>query len=307
MRFWFARNSDVPIREQIVTQVVLGILCGDLEPGERLPSTRELARRFHLHPNTISAAYRQLQRDLWVELRRGSGAYIRERRPNAPVSSAIALDQLIANLLRSARELGVSLSTVHSHLRRTLASPPDHFLLIEADEELRNIIAAEIRQAVTLPVTARGLAVCGMHKELEGAIAVTLPSNAEAVRHALPPGMELITLQLRSVPTSLDKWLPAPSDALIGIASRWPGFLKSARTMLVAAGFHSDRLVFRDARSRRWQQGLKDTAAVVCDFVSGKEVPRDCRVITFPLLSETAIEELRHCQKFVGAPFTGSL
>jgi DNA-binding transcriptional regulator YhcF (GntR family) len=63
MRFWFARNSEVPIREQIVTQIVLGILCDDLKPGQRLPSTRELARRFHLHPNTISAVYRQLERE----------------------------------------------------------------------------------------------------------------------------------------------------------------------------------------------------------------------------------------------------
>ena len=45
MQFWFSRNQGVPIGEQIVTQVVLGVLCGDRKPGERLPSTRELARR----------------------------------------------------------------------------------------------------------------------------------------------------------------------------------------------------------------------------------------------------------------------
>ena len=56
MRFWFARNSEVPIREQVVTQVVLGILCGELTPGERLPSTREPARGFKLHANTSIAA-----------------------------------------------------------------------------------------------------------------------------------------------------------------------------------------------------------------------------------------------------------
>jgi len=55
MQFWFAPRSAVTIREQLVTQIILGILCGDLPPGERLPSTRELARRFRLHPNTISA------------------------------------------------------------------------------------------------------------------------------------------------------------------------------------------------------------------------------------------------------------
>jgi GntR family transcriptional regulator len=43
----------------------LAILSGDLEPGEHLPSTRELARRFRVHPNTISAGYRQLVREGW--------------------------------------------------------------------------------------------------------------------------------------------------------------------------------------------------------------------------------------------------
>jgi DNA-binding transcriptional regulator YhcF (GntR family) len=63
MQFWFARRSEVLIREQLVTQVVLGILSDDLAPGERLPSTRELARRFDVHPNTVSAGYRQLERE----------------------------------------------------------------------------------------------------------------------------------------------------------------------------------------------------------------------------------------------------
>ncbi len=55
MRLWLARRPEVSLREQLVTQVILGILCGELAAGERLPSTRELARRFHLHPNTVSA------------------------------------------------------------------------------------------------------------------------------------------------------------------------------------------------------------------------------------------------------------
>jgi DNA-binding transcriptional MocR family regulator len=69
MQLWFARGSEVSIREQLVTQVVLGILSDDLRPGQRLPSTRELARRFRLHANTVSAGYRQLQRERWVEFR----------------------------------------------------------------------------------------------------------------------------------------------------------------------------------------------------------------------------------------------
>src|SRR5271163_758349 len=77
MRLWFAPSSEVPIYRQLVTQVVLAILSGDLRPGDRLPSTRELARRFGLHPNTISAGYRQLEKEGWTEGRHGSGVYVR--------------------------------------------------------------------------------------------------------------------------------------------------------------------------------------------------------------------------------------
>src|SRR5271156_6733215 len=98
MQLWFARGSEVTIREQLVTQVILGILSDDLTPGQRLPSTRELARRFRLHHNTVSAGYRQLQREGWVDFRHGSGVYAREQKPQSAPSSTLALDQLIARL-----------------------------------------------------------------------------------------------------------------------------------------------------------------------------------------------------------------
>jgi DNA-binding transcriptional regulator YhcF (GntR family) len=303
MRFWFARNADVPIREQLVTQVVLSILCGDLAPEQRLPSTRELARRFRLHPNTVSASYRQLEKERWVEFRHGSGVYVRKSKPDSPIPSNLALDQLIANLFRSARELGSSLSAIQSRLRQWLTlQPPDHFLLIEPDEELRRIVIAEMRQAVTFPVAGEGLDACSSPEKLEGAIPVVLPNKKDVVRRALPAGTELLALSFQSVPRSLNKWLPVPPDTLVGIASRWPGFLKLARTMLVAAGFDSDSLVFRNTSDSGWQRGLKQMAAVICDSVTAPEVPKGCRVISFSLISESASAELRRYQQFVIDP-----
>ena len=303
MQLWFARGSEVTIREQLVTQVILGILSDDLVPGQRLPSTRELARRFRLHPNTVSAGYRELERQQWVEFRHGSGVYIRERKPELAPSSAMALDRLIARLFRSARELAAPLSTVRSRLRQWLElQPPDHFLLIEPDEELRRILAVEIERAVTFPVQS-----CSMQdfpKTPDSAIPVVLPNRVAAVRQALPEGADVITLQVRSVPSSLAGWLPAPSGTLIGIASSWPNFLTLARTILHAAGFHPDALVFRDARKANWQRGLQQTAAVVCDSVTATQIPAGCRAIPFPLLSETSITELRRYQEFIENPLS---
>jgi DNA-binding transcriptional regulator YhcF (GntR family) len=308
MQLWFAHESAVTLREQLVTQIILGILSDDLRPGQRLPSTRELARRFHLHPNTVSAGYRQLDRELWVEFRRGSGVYVRDTKPERALSSEFALDQLVGELLRSARKLGVPMATVRSRLRHWFElQPPDHFLLIEPDEELRRILALEIQRAVTLPVKSCGLQESQLSQELEGAIPVTLAGKEKIVRQELPEGAELLVLQVSSVPASLVGWMPAPSKVLVGVVSRWPGFLKLGRTMLVAAGFPSDILVFRDARKANWQRGLKETAAVVCDSVTASELPKTFRVVQFPLVSKTTLEELRRYEQFIRSPLVPSI
>src|SRR5277367_5027930 len=98
MQLWFAHDSGVTLREQLVTQIILGILSDDLPAGQRLPSTRELARRFHLHPNTVSSGYRQLEHELWVEFRHGSGVYVCDSKPQRGISPAFALDQLVVDL-----------------------------------------------------------------------------------------------------------------------------------------------------------------------------------------------------------------
>ncbi len=88
-----------------------------------------------------------------VGLRRGSGVFVRESKPEGSLSSALALDQLIANRFRCAGKAGAPLSSVRARLRRWLdLQPPDHFLLIEPAQELRRIVAVEMQKAGTLPV-----------------------------------------------------------------------------------------------------------------------------------------------------------
>ncbi|MGA7242764.1 MAG: GntR family transcriptional regulator, partial [Terracidiphilus sp.] len=153
MRLWLNRTGEISLREQLITQVVLGILCHELAPGQRLPSTRDLSRRFGIHANTASAAYRELESDGWVELRYGSGVFVRTSRPDAPLSPEMALDQMIGDLAAKARKLGASDGLLKARLRRWLAlAPPARWLVIEPDPELRTIVITEMEQGLSLPV-----------------------------------------------------------------------------------------------------------------------------------------------------------
>src|SRR2546430_15643895 len=96
MRLWLSKSSEVPLREQLVTQIRLGIISGDLSTRQRLPSTRELARRFRIHANTVSAAYRELHRNGWVDFRKGRGVYVREYSADQRTEDAFGMVQLLA-------------------------------------------------------------------------------------------------------------------------------------------------------------------------------------------------------------------
>ncbi len=303
MQLWFSRRSEISLRDQLVTQIILGILGNDLAPGERLPSTRQLARRFRLHPNTISAAYRQLERENWIKLRRGSGVYVSESQPQNSSRGALLLDRLIADFFRAARENGISLAQLRASVRQWLdLQPPDHFLVIEPDLELRKIVVSETRSALTLPIASCAPEECVSATVLAGAIPVALVNKAEAIRALLPSETDLLTLRINPVGKSLAAYLPAPSEAIVGIASRWPTFLTTARTMLIAAGFHPDCLVLRDAGKPNWHRGLKQTAAIVCDSLTAKALDGVGRILPFPLLSESSLQELREYEQSIRSP-----
>ena len=303
MQLWFSRRSDVSLREQLATQVVLAIVSGELAPGQRLPSTRELARRFRLHPNTVSAGYRQLERNHWLESRKGSGVYVHAQKPDVP--PGMALDQLVADFFRSARKLNAPLAEVRARVQHWLElQPPSHFLLIEADSELARIVASEMRKVVTFPVRSCEPKTV-QASELADAIPVAISFSVDAVRKSLPSNSEVLTLRLRSAGESLARYLPASPTALIGIASGWKPFLKNARTLLVAAGFHPDCMVLRDATKPNWRHGLKETAAVVCDSLTAELANGLTRVLSFPLLAESSLKESREHELFIQNPFQG--
>jgi len=195
------------------------------------------------------------------------------------------------------------MSAVRARLRHWCElQPPERFLLLEPDEELRRIVALEIGAAVSMPVQSCALDEKEIAARVEGAVAVVMASKAKAARKLLGEKAELLVLHASSVPTSLAGWLPAPRDVLVCVASRWDEFLRMGRTMLVAAGFDPETLLVRDARKANWQRGTSAARAVVCDMATAKLVPKGMLAVTFPVVSGQSLAELRRYEEFVTSP-----
>ena len=290
MRIWISKNSEVPIREQLVTQIVLGIVSNDLKISERLPSTRDLARRYDIHANTVSAAYRELARRGWVEFRKGSGVYVRAR-TDEPLENGLALDQLISRFLRNLREEGYSLAEIQAGIQRSLSTQrPDHFLLLEPDPDLREILIAEISAATKTKVI--GVGPDGIDSTA-GGVPLVLYGHMEQYADRINPETDVLVLHSASIVESFKGETKPSPEALVAIVSRWPEFLRWARTLLVAAGLDADALTFRDGRERNWEKGLRSAAFVITDSLMAPRIPAQCQVKVFRVLAESSLKEIR--------------
>jgi DNA-binding transcriptional regulator YhcF (GntR family) len=309
VQLWFIHSGEVSLCEQMVTQVRMAVLSGELKPGERLPSVRALAHRYGIHRNTVSSAYQKLEQANWLEMRHGSGVFVREASSVKDSTDLgkiqeLSVARMIAALLAAARACGMAPSELRQRVQEAIErSQINRLVMMEPDEELRQIVLGELRTVVSLPLSVCSLPSSNEKYEplakLERALVIVLPSHAAAARSCLPEGTPLLVLRISSAADSLTRYLPAPKTSLVGIASRWPKFLDVARTMLLAAGVDEEALILRDARLPNWQLGLAEAAAIVCDTLTAQSVAAGIHVLRFPLVAEASLAELREIESAV--------
>lgn len=88
--------AATPAYEQIVSGLRALLVAGKFEPGDQLPTVRQLAVDLSVHHNTVAEAYRMLAAEGWLDLKRGRGAIVLGRR--APEPSAESKEKFGQNL-----------------------------------------------------------------------------------------------------------------------------------------------------------------------------------------------------------------
>ncbi|MFF3255324.1 GntR family transcriptional regulator [Actinacidiphila glaucinigra] len=105
VEFRIDRRSGVATYLQIVQQTKQALRLGLLEPGDRLPTAREVVEATAVNPNTVLKAYRELEREGLVEARRGLGTFVQKSLGAGPADSPLAGE--LADWTRRARTAGL--------------------------------------------------------------------------------------------------------------------------------------------------------------------------------------------------------
>lgn len=290
MKIWLSKNSEVPVREQLITQITLGIASGDLAVGTRLPSTREIAQRFNIHSNTVSNAYQILAKQGFLEFRQGSGFYVRE-----PVDKKLenSLDKLITQFVNKAQTSGFSVTEIKNGLSCFFDSRQSKQLyVIENDVELRKILIEEIREATSLEVIGANFEDFERNHSKRGANFAAMFDEKAQIGAVLPPGKSCCFLKARSAANTMKGETRPTENDLIAVVSGWETFLILAKTMLVAARIEPESLILRSTNEENWRKGLNVATMIICDSLTAKNLSDVKNVRTFRFIADESINEL---------------
>ena len=295
MQVKIRRQSGVPVKDQIRAQIELAMLSGELSRGSRLPAIRTWARKLKVHPNTISAAYRDLSASGHVIVRSGSGVYV-EPRPRRT-----ALQPTVATRLREAVEAalltGLGKEDILAAVAR-FADPqkPLGILVVDPSTEMGAVYASEISEALGAEVRVATLDELDQNPRIaSGLVVAVLPYHVGRVEGVASLGrLVVFTLGLPNPETLIP---PGLSSGMVLVVSDSPLFLSFARVSLksaVSEDFEIQTCALEDAKT--WRRFLAASDVIIADAVSAPRLASaGAKHLTrLKLLSEESMANLRN-------------
>jgi GntR family transcriptional regulator len=108
------KKSGVATYLQLVHQVKHAIRLGLLEPGDRLPTAKEVVAELAINPNTVLKAYRELEREGLVEGKPGLGTFVQRTLGGASFAEHARLRKSLGGWIGDARKSGLDQEDVEA-------------------------------------------------------------------------------------------------------------------------------------------------------------------------------------------------
>ncbi|MCO5733386.1 GntR family transcriptional regulator [Rhizobium sp. SSA_523] len=238
MQLVIDRTLPVSLRSQLHGLIEYGISCGDLSPGETLPSVRELAETLGVAPMTVAQVYADLKAAGLVETRPGAGTFVSHRQQvhAVPGGELSTLYGQIDALIEQSRRLGMRsvdlMALISGRVSHGIGRDQRRRLLMvglfgEATESYARFLADRLGPEVIVePVTVPELESDPAIRARAGTadLVVTLVNKQQQVEALLP---ETRVVAIRFTPSQETRRSLASLESLERIAavSRFPEFL----------------------------------------------------------------------------------
>lgn len=238
MEFSVDRELPVPLRTQLQGLIEYGIACGELAPGEMLPSVRELAERIGVAPMTVSQVYADLKATGLIETRPGSGTFVTGSNRTRPAlrPEAAELHKRIDALVDAGLAAGIrpaeliSLVSARAFYRDSIGSKPRIAMVglyPEATASYARFIAARLGNTVTVePLTLASLQADPDLRARVGSadLAVTFVNRQREVV-ALVPEAKVVSISFTPSQETRQALAAIDSLARVAVVTRVPDFL----------------------------------------------------------------------------------
>ncbi|MBR9989636.1 MAG: GntR family transcriptional regulator [Gemmatimonadetes bacterium] len=288
------------IVDQLRDRIVTGLYFGNWQPGERLPSIRDIADAESVDRKTAAAAYHRLEEEGLVEVKARSGVFLRDEREGGGGNGVGPLEKLqrrwLKNSYDGARALGLDTRTVMRLFSAVSEVESTPVPIVEEDEATARTVAEELRGCVGIDARPVGLSELGRRESsFAGApFAVTTPYYAARVNMAMPRiPLIIATLSLDLLHDLMER--AAGGTILVTVPSEWIASRVESVLRQSAPNMDRTRVVVVDRHSDLRQ--LRSDADCVfvwpgCEDVLEEFEGDDC-VKPVRLLSETTTDRVR--------------
>ena len=99
-------NTGAPIYLQVINELKKRMVKGDLKPGEKMPSSRELAVLYKVNQNTAARIYREMESAGYCFTKRGIGTFVSEEENMFENLKKEMAGELLSNFMHEMRDLG---------------------------------------------------------------------------------------------------------------------------------------------------------------------------------------------------------
>lgn len=235
LNFMLDRSLPISVTAQLRGLIEYGIATGEIAPGTKLPSVRQLARNLGVAPVTVSHVYKELQEVGLLASQQGRGSYVPDRLPPTPEAGVLAaLHRAVEDLFAAAGAMGVTqLAAAEAAMLRASQAPTAgrglRILYVGIYDEATEGYADHVRRHLPISETVRATTFEQLNNEglpdPPFHVYLTLANREKELRGLVGPGAAIMALPLIPSTETRTRLAALAPDTRLAVTAGVPEFL----------------------------------------------------------------------------------